>query len=67
MIKATRTLKKSESLTFEEQKRFKQLVEKFNTREDCASALTLSRQAIHRILGSGSGKPESIEKIRALL
>jgi hypothetical protein len=56
--------RKSEPMTKEEHKAFTKWVRAFPTQLDAADALGVSRITISNLVLRGSGKPETIEKIR---
>lgn len=59
--------RKSESLTKEEQKLFKTWVEKQETKIDAAEILGITRATLDKILATGSGRPDTITKIRSVI
>jgi DNA-binding XRE family transcriptional regulator len=59
--------RRSEQMTKEEHKAFKQYVQRFPTKQDAADILGFTRQTVDSILLKGSGKPESIKVIREKL
>lgn len=60
----TNRRRKSEALTKEEWKKFKLYVKSFSTKTDCLEALNTTMPTLNRILVAGTGRPDSIEKIR---
>lgn len=60
-------IRKSERLLPDERKKFKQYVDSFETKIDCAESLGLSRVTLDRLIFKGSGKPETIEIVREAL
>ena len=56
--------RKSESLTPEEWKAFKKYVDSFPTKTDCMEALNVTMPTLDRIILKGTGRPDSIKKIR---
>lgn len=56
--------RKSEALTIEEYKLFKQYVNSFSTKLDCMDALGITMPTLDRIFLKGSGRPDTIKKIR---
>jgi len=60
----TFTKKRSESLTREEYKALKAYRKQFTTEIDCALSLRIDRGVLGRVLLTGSGSPDSIDKIR---
>lgn len=61
----TFTKRKSESLTKEEYKSLKAYRKLYDTEVACAASLRIDRGVLGRVLLTGSGSPETIEKIRA--
>lgn len=59
--------RKSEKLTPEEIKAFKNYRKGFDTDVDCAESIGISREVMIRVGILGSGSPETIEKIRAVI
>jgi ATP-dependent exoDNAse (exonuclease V) alpha subunit len=60
-------VKKSESLTEAELIAFKNWINLQPTKQDAADALFLHRGTLLRIEGLGSGKPETIARIREVI
>lgn len=60
----TFTRKRSESLTRDELKSLKAYRKQFDTEVACAASLRIDRNVLCRVLLTGSGSPETIEKIR---
>lgn len=59
--------RKSEALTPKEQEAFKKYVDSFPTKLDCMDALSVSLPTLDRILFKGSGRPDTVKKIREAL
>lgn len=59
--------KKSEPLTRDEYKSLKAYRKRFSTEVDCAASLRVDRGVLGRVMLTGSGSPETIEKIRNTL
>lgn len=59
--------RKSVVLAATELRRLKKFREKFNTAVECSEALGIDRAVMLRVLLVGSGSPETIEKIRAVV
>lgn len=64
METATNRKRKSEALSKEEFKKFKAYVKSFSTKTDCLEALNTTMPTLNRILIAGTGRPDSIKKIR---
>lgn len=58
---------KSVPLTKQELKALKAYRKRFDTEVDCAVSIGIDRLVLNRIMTVGSGSPESIEKIKAVL
>ena len=56
--------RKSEKLTPEEHKAFKKYVASFPTKIDATEALNVTRPTLDGLIFRGSGRPETIEKVR---
>jgi len=56
--------RKSEAFTPDEFKKFKKYVASFPTKTDCIEALNTTRPTLDRTLIAGTGRPDSIQKIR---
>lgn len=67
MEQATTRKRKSEALSKEDRKLFSSYVKKFHTKMDCAEAIGIHRSVLDKVILSGSGAPETIEKIRLVL
>lgn len=59
--------RKSVKLTPAEHKALKQYRKQFNTEVECALSIRIDRLVLNRVLMVGSGSPETIEKIKAVL
>lgn len=59
--------RKSEKLTTDERKALKQYRKGFDTEVACAVSIGIDRLVLNRIMMTGSGSPESIEKIRTAI
>lgn len=59
--------RKSVKLTKEEHKALKEYRKGFNTEVECAISIQIDRLVLNRVLLVGSGSPETIEKIKAVL
>lgn len=59
--------RKSEALTPEEFKKFKAYVSSFRFKIDCMEALDMTMPTLNRILLGGTGRPDSIQKIREVI
>lgn len=59
--------RKSEAFTPEEYKMFKQYVKSFSTKLDCMAALQITMPTLDRIMLKGTGRPDTIEKIRVAM
>jgi hypothetical protein len=59
--------KKSEKLARPEHAALKQYRKKFDTEVDCAISLGIDRVVLNRVILKGSGAPDTIAKIRAIL
>jgi hypothetical protein len=59
--------RKSEALAPKEQESFKEYVDSFSTKLDCMEALGITMPTLDRILFKGSGRPDTIKKIREAL
>lgn len=57
----------SEKLTKAELKALKEYRKKFNTEVGCAISLGLDRTVLNNTITRGSGRPDTIEKIRKVL
>jgi len=64
MENSTVRKRKSEALTPEEHKKFKEYAESFMTKRDCMEALKISLPTMDRITFKGTGRPDTIERIR---
>lgn len=56
--------RRSEALTPEEYSKFKKYVKSFSTKTDCMAALNTTMPTLDRIVLKGTGRPDSIAKIR---
>lgn len=56
--------RKSEALTPDEHIKFKEYVNSFRFKVDCMEALDMSMPTLDRIVLAGTGRPDSIKKIR---
>lgn len=63
----TVTKKRSESLTRSELKALKKYRVSFSTEVACAATIGIDRNVLNRVVLAGSGAPETIAKIRAVL
>lgn len=59
--------RKSEKLTTDERKALKLYRKGFDTEVACAVSIGIDRLVLNRIMMTGSGSPESIEKIRTAI
>lgn len=59
--------RKSVKLTPAELKSLKQYRKRFNTEVECAISIQVDRLVLNRVMLVGSGSPETIEKIKAVL
>lgn len=59
--------RKSVLLTTGEHKALKQYRKNFNTEVECAITIGIDRLVLNRVLMVGSGSPETISKIKAIL
>lgn len=59
--------RKSVKLTKEQHQSLKQYRKGFNTEVECAISIKIDRLVLNRVLLVGSGSPETIEKIKAVL
>lgn len=64
METTTIRVRKSEALTKEEFRKFKAYVKSFPTKTDCLEALNTTMPTLNRTLIAGTGRPDSINKIR---
>jgi hypothetical protein len=67
MTTATTRKRKSEPLSKAEHSSLKQYRKKFYTTQDCADTIGISREVLDRVILVGSGSPETIAKVRAVL
>lgn len=67
MEQTTIRRRKSEALTVPEYEQFKKYVNSFSTKLDCMAALDVTMPTLDRILFKGSGRPDTIKKIREAL
>lgn len=67
MIEAATRRKKSEALAQDEMKSLRRLLKQYPTDADRAEKLGIDRNTMNRVLGKGSGSPETIAKIREAL
>lgn len=63
----TITKKKSESLTRAERKSLREYRKQFDTDVACAGAIGIDRNVLVRVMLAGSGAPDTIERIRAII
>lgn len=63
-MKQTERVKRSEEMTREEFVAFLKWVNRFPTKVDCSEALDVTRMTLDNLINKGSGKPETIAKIR---
>lgn len=56
--------RRSEKLTQEERRSFRKYVESFDTKQDCAIALGITRPTLDNIIHKGSGRPDTVQIIR---
>lgn len=61
------TKRRSVRLTRDEHLALKRYQKKFNTQIECAEAIGINRVVLNGVLLKGSGSPETIGKIRAIL
>lgn len=59
--------RRSEKLSKEELRKFKKFVDQSGTKEDARLILKLSRPTLNAVLSKGSGKTETINKIRSVI
>jgi hypothetical protein len=59
--------KRSEKMTAEERKAFLKYIKSFETKYDAKEALSVSRPTLDNLIFKGSGKPDTIQKIRKMI
>lgn len=59
--------RRSVKLSADEQKNLKSFCKAFDTTTEAAEAIGISREVLIRVTILGSGSPETIEKIRAVI
>lgn len=59
--------KRSEKMTKDEHKAFLRFIKSFETKTDVVYTLKISRPTLDAIIYKGSGRPETIQKIRTVL
>lgn len=67
MVTSPEKKRRSVLLTKDEWKALKSYRRGFNTLSECAESIGIFYQVLDRVLLVGSGSPETIEKVRAVL
>lgn len=64
---ANKPKRRSVALTYHEKVRLTTYLKTFSTIVECAEVIGIHRNVLDRVILTGSGSPETIEKIRAVI